>query len=50
MIIDQARDVALWGRIPDWHHYLAYTAVAFCIAIGGHFWFRMTEKGFADVL
>lgn len=48
--IDQTREVALWGRPPDWlgllEHGLA-GLVALYLAYG---WFRLTSKGFADVL
>lgn len=49
-IIDQSRQVALWGGLPDWRGLAIYTvvAVAFCYVAYG--WFRATRRGFADVL
>jgi len=48
--IDQMRDVALWGRPPDWLGLSIRTAVALVILYGSYAWFRFTSKGFADVL
>lgn len=49
-IINQAREVMLWGRLPDWAGLGLYMAVATAVLYAGHAWFRATEKGFADVL
>jgi lipopolysaccharide transport system permease protein len=49
-IIDQARDVALWGLRPDWPVLGVYTLVATLVLFAGHAWFRKTRSGFADVL
>lgn len=49
-VIEQARDVLIWGRVPNWYGLLAYSAVAMLIAWLGYFWFQRTRKGFADVL
>ncbi|MBG6219134.1 MULTISPECIES: ABC transporter permease [unclassified Janthinobacterium] len=49
-IIEQARDVLVWGHMPDWYGLLAYAAVAILIALIGFIWFQKTRKGFADVL
>jgi lipopolysaccharide transport system permease protein len=49
-IIEQAREVLIWGRVPDWAGLGAYTAVAMAIAWVGFAWFQKTRKGFADVL
>lgn len=49
-IIDQARDVMLWGRMPDWAGLGKYLAVSLTMAYAGHAWFRATQRGFADVL
>lgn len=49
-IIDQARDVLLWGRFPDWvalGGYLLFSLVIFYI---GYAWFTLTRRGFADVI
>lgn len=49
-IIEQARDVLIWGRLPDWAGLGIYTVMAFAVAWAGFFWFQKTRKGFADVL
>jgi len=49
-IIEQSREVLLWGHIPDWQGLLLYTSVATLIAWVGYAWFQKTRKGFADVL
>jgi len=49
-IIDQARNVMLWNRLPDWDVLAAYLAVAACLMYAGRAWFMATRRGFADVL
>jgi lipopolysaccharide transport system permease protein len=49
-IIEQARDVLIWGNLPNWLGLGAYTLVATIVAWAGHAWFQKTRKGFADVL
>lgn len=49
-IIEQARDVLIWGRVPDWGGLAMYTLAAVFVAWGGYAWFQKTRKGFADVL
>lgn len=49
-IIEQARDVLVWGRLPNWSGLLIYTVVATLVAWAGFAWFQKTRKGFADVL
>jgi lipopolysaccharide transport system permease protein len=49
-IIEQARDVLIWGHLPDWSGLAIYTAVAVLIAWAGYAGFHKTRKGFADVL
>jgi lipopolysaccharide transport system permease protein len=49
-IIEQAREVLIWGRMPDWIGLGCYSAVALAITWGGYAWFQKTRKGFADVL
>ena len=49
-IIEQTREVMVWGHQP---HYLGlglYTLVAIAVAWLGFAWFQKTRKGFADVL
>lgn len=49
-IIEQARDVLIWGQLPNWAGLGAYTLAAIAIAWAGYAWFQKTRKGFADVL
>jgi lipopolysaccharide transport system permease protein len=49
-IIEQARDVLIWGHLPNWIGLGIYTLVATVIACAGYAWFQKTRKGFADVL
>jgi lipopolysaccharide transport system permease protein len=48
--IDQVRNVALWGRPPDWIGLAQYAVAALVAAYLAHAWFRTTSRGFADVL
>ncbi len=48
--IEQAREVAIWGRAPDWAGLGVYTLVSVLVASAGLWWFQKTRKGFADVL
>lgn len=49
-VIEQAREVLIWGRLPDWAGLAVYLAVSLLIAWTGFWWFQKTRKGFADVL
>ena len=49
-IIEQAREVLIWGRLPNWMGLGGYTLVAIAIAWAGYAWFQKTRNGFADVL
>ena len=49
-IIEQAREVLIWGRLPDWIGLGVYTLAAILVAWAGFAWFQKTKKGFADVL
>jgi lipopolysaccharide transport system permease protein len=48
--IEQARNVQIWGVIPNWNDWLIYTSIAFSIAWLGFVCFQKTRRGFADVL
>ncbi len=50
LVIEQARDVLIWGRLPSWRDLLIYSGVAVTCAWLGYVWFQRTRKGFADVL
>lgn len=49
-IIDQAREVSLWGRWPDWTGLAIYGAISLLVAYGGYAFFSLTKRGFADVI
>lgn len=49
-IIEQAREVLIWGRLPDWIGLGIYTLAATAVAWVCYAWFQKTRKGFADVL
>lgn len=49
-VVEAARDVVLWGRLPDWRLALAYAVVSMAVAWLGWMSFQLTRKGFADVL
>ena len=50
LIVEQYRDVLIWGRMPDWSALALYSVVAVAVAWLGHLWFQKTREGFADVL
>lgn len=49
-IIDQARNVALWGKLPDWIGLGIYALLALAVLYLGYAAFRLTRRGFADVI
>ena len=49
-IIEEARQVLIWGKLPDWSGLGIYFAVSLVFAWAGFWWFQKTRKGFADVL
>ncbi len=48
--IEYARDVLIWGRVPDPAQWLMYLAAGAVVAWLGFAWFQKTRKGFADVV
>lgn len=50
LIIEQTRNVLIWGKMPDWGTLAAYAVVSAAVAWLGLFWFQKTRNGFADVL
>ncbi|BDM24265.1 ABC transporter permease [Pseudomonas sp. LRP2-20] len=49
-IIEQVREVLIWGHTPDWAGLGLYSLMAVAVAWVGYAWFQRTRKGFADVL
>ncbi|MCP3671474.1 MAG: ABC transporter permease [Gammaproteobacteria bacterium] len=49
-IIEQFRDVLLWGALPNWQGLGVYIIVSSFVAWLGFAWFQKIRKGFSDVL
>jgi len=49
-IIEQGREVLIWGHLPDWPTLALYMAGSLLFAWLGFAWFQKTRKGFADVI
>jgi len=49
-IIEQAREVLIWGHLPDGIGLGIYSLAATAVAWVGYVWFQKTRKGFSDVL
>ena len=49
-MIEQSREVLIWGHLPDWIGLATYTLAATAVVWVGYAWFQKTRKGFADVL
>jgi lipopolysaccharide transport system permease protein len=50
VIIEQAREVVVWGHTPAWTDLALYTVAALTCAAAGFWWFQRTRKAFADVI
>ncbi|TAN64883.1 MAG: ABC transporter permease [Methylobacter sp.] len=49
-VIEQVRNILLWGLQPNWSYLAIYSVTSIVIAWLGLLWFEKTRKGFADVL
>ena len=49
-IIEESRQVLIFGQLPDWTGLSIYSLVSLTVAWMGFWWFQRTRKGFADVL
>jgi len=49
-IIEQMRDVMIWGKQPDWLGLAVYGLISIIVAWCGYSFFQKIRKGFADVL
>lgn len=49
-IVEQTRDVMIWGYGVRWSDWLIQTMLSVIVAWLGFAWFQKTRKGFADVL
>lgn len=50
LVVEQARNVMIWGKDLDWSAWAIYLIVSSMLAWSGFAWFQKTRKGFADVL
>lgn len=50
LIVEQLREVAILGNIPNWQGLIVYLIAACIVFFLGFGWFQATRKGFADVL
>jgi len=50
LIVEQVRNILVWGQQPNWSYLAIYSVVSIAVAWLGLFWFEKTKKGFADVL
>lgn len=50
VIVEQLRNVVIWGKAPDWIDLLVYFLLAALCARFGFWWFQRTRRAFADVL
>lgn len=49
-IIEQSRNVLMWGVPPDWSALLKYFIGSVVLAYLGYYWFQLVRRGFADVV
>lgn len=49
-IIEQSREVLIWGHVPDLRGLLLHSVAALLVAWLGFAWFQKTRRGFGDVL
>lgn len=49
-VIEQSRDVLVWGKWPNWNGLALYALCGLMLAWGGFWWFQKMRRGFADVL
>jgi lipopolysaccharide transport system permease protein len=50
VVVESARDVTLYGRMPDWASLGLVTLLGLIITQLGYAWFIKSKRGFADVL
>lgn len=48
--VEQARNLLIWGLLPDWGALALHAAAALGVAWAGLYWFRRCRPAFADVL
>lgn len=50
LIINQVREVVIWGHLPDWSALGLYSVIAVLVAVLGNRLFNRLSSGFADAL
>ena len=50
VMIEQGRNVFLYGRLPDWGYLGIAVLISLVVLQLGYFFFTRTKRGFADVL
>jgi len=50
VVLGQVRGLLFWGNWPDWRLLVGAFVVTWGIAWFGYSWFRMTQRGFSDVV
>ena len=50
VLIDNMRNVFMWGMPLDWGQYLSMSAVCIIFMVAGYAFFMRTKSAFADVL
>lgn len=48
--VEQAREVIIFGRLPDFSVLATYTLISIIVCACGYLWFQKTREAFADVL
>lgn len=49
-VIESSRELLIFGQLPSFAAWLAYSAISVLVAWLGFAWFQKTRRGFADVL
>ncbi len=50
LVIEQSRDVMIWGKVPNWYSLAVFTVISILCAWLGFAFFQKTRRGFADVI
>ncbi|WP_308722766.1 ABC transporter permease [Paenibacillus polysaccharolyticus] len=50
ILIEQMREIILWGELPNWNEWLSVTLVSLVILVAGYYFFRRLKGAFADVI
>lgn len=50
IVIQQMREIVLWGEIPDWIQWANITSISILIFVAGYYFFIKLKGAFADVI